>query len=69
MNLNQVIGMVGKLLMKRFMGVAVNKGLDLALGQGKSKAEMTGDERARHKAEKAQAKRLRQTVKVGRKLW
>ena len=69
MNLNQVIGLVGKLLMKRFMGVAVNRGLDLALGPQKEKSDMTGDERARHKAAKAQAKRLRQTVKVGRKLW
>ncbi len=69
MNLNQLVGMLGKLLMKRFMGVAVNKGLDLALGQGKSKTEMTGDERAQHKAAKSQAKRLRQSVKVGRKLW
>ncbi|MEY4982281.1 MAG: hypothetical protein RIR62_547 [Pseudomonadota bacterium] len=69
MNLNQLVGMLGKLLMKRFMGAAVNKGLDLALGPQKEKSEMNGDERARHKASKEQAKRLRQTVKVGRKLW
>lgn len=69
MDLNGVIRMVGGLVMRKLMGHAMNKGVNMAFGAEKPKAEMTGDERARHKAAKQQAKRLRQSMKIGRRLW
>ena len=69
MDLNGLLRMAGKLLLRKVMGRAMNKGVDFAFGAEKPKDEMTREERQRHRAAKDQAKRLRQSMRIGRKLW
>lgn len=56
-------------LIRKGTGIAVNKGADLIYGPGKTKAEMTPEERMQHKQAKQSAKRLRQSFRIGRRLW
>lgn len=69
MDINQLLRMAGKMLFRKFMGTAMNKGLDLALGAEKPKDEMTREDRIKRRSAKDQARRMRDTMKAGRKLW
>ncbi len=69
MDLNGLLRMAGRLLLRKVMGRAMGKGIDMAFGAEKPKDAMTREERQRHRAAKDQGKRLRQSMRIGRKLW
>mgnify|MGYP000107701357 FL=1 len=56
-------------VLHRGIDIAMNKGADHLLGPGKTKAEMTPEERQQAKAGRDAARRLRQGLKFGRRLW
>jgi hypothetical protein len=54
------------MFLRRFMGAAINKGIDYAAGGGKPREEMTGAERDQAKQARQMAKRARQVSRFGR---
>lgn len=56
-------------VLRRGTDMALRKGSDMAFGAPKPKQQMTREERRQAKAGKDAQKRMRQALKIGRKLW
>ncbi|MFM7332883.1 MAG: hypothetical protein ACKO2N_18260 [Tabrizicola sp.] len=65
MDLNGLLTM----LARRFMGKAVNAGIDYAARRGKPEAEMTPEEREQAQKGREMAARAKEIQKVTRRLW
>ncbi|MCK8482449.1 hypothetical protein MUY21_00220 [Aliiroseovarius sp. S2029] len=73
MNLNQIINMIVRQVTRRLVNKGVDAGIDMASRRGKSRDEMTNEERARADSQSRQgkdmAKRARKARRVTRKLF
>lgn len=68
MNLNQIANMVTRMIFRRLVGRGVNYGIDAAMGKGKSKDEMTPEERRRAKATKQTIRRSKKAMRASRRI-
>ena len=69
MDLNRLMTMALSLFMKRFISVAVDKGIDYAARRGKADAEMTEAERAQADKGRQMADRAKQIRNATRRLF
>ncbi|WP_371169799.1 hypothetical protein [Aliiroseovarius sp. 2305UL8-7] len=73
MNANQIINMIVRRVMHVLVNKGVNAGIDLASRRGKSRDEMTDDERAQADTQARQgkdmAKRARQARRITRRFF
>ena len=56
------------MILRRFMGPAINAGIDRTMGKGKPPEEMTPEERHQAKQAKQTAKQARQMARLGRRM-
>lgn len=68
MNLNQIINMLIRMVMKRLMNFGITRGIEMAAGKGKAPAEMTPAERKAAGDMRAAAKRARQAARITRRM-
>ncbi|MDP2086090.1 MAG: hypothetical protein Q8K20_12890 [Gemmobacter sp.] len=68
MNFDQIINMISRMFLRRAVNWGVTKGIDTVAGKGKSRAEMT--EQERHLANKGRdtAKMARKAARITRRL-
>ena len=69
MDFNRLITMAMSMFMKRFISVAVDKGIDYAARRGKPEAEMTEAERANANQGRQMADRARQIRNATRRFF
>ncbi|MDE9450609.1 hypothetical protein J3R80_09030 [Aliiroseovarius sp. Z3] len=68
MNANQIINMIIRQLTRRLVNKGVDVGIDMASRVGKSRDQMTDDERARADSQAKQGKELAKRARQSRKL-
>ena len=56
------------MILRKFMGPAINAGIDRTMGKGRSVEEMTPQERHQTKQAKQTAKQARQMARLGRRM-
>ena len=56
------------MILRRFMGPAINAGIDRTMGKGKAPEDMTPEERQQAKQAKQTAKQARQMARMGRRI-
>lgn len=64
MRVERLIGM----MLRRFMGPALNAGIDRTVGKGKAPEQMTPEERQQAKQAKQTAKQAKQLTRLGRRI-
>ena len=64
MRVERLIGM----MLRRFMGPAINAGIDRTMGKGKSPEEMTPEERDQANRAKQTAKQATRMARLGRRM-
>lgn len=69
MDLTRILNQIVNQLIRRFVNIAVDKGVDYAARRGKEPAAMTEDEKAQAKSGKDMARRMRDVQKVTRRLF
>ncbi len=69
MDLNRLINMFMSIFMKKFVNLAVNKGIEYAASRGKPEAEMTDAERAQAQAGREMADRTKQIRNATRRFF
>jgi hypothetical protein len=69
MNANHLLNMIIRIVTRRLMSKGVNAGIDLAARRGKSKEDMTPEEREEARKAREIAKRGRQATRIGRRLF
>jgi hypothetical protein len=67
MDLNSIIRMVVNTLLRRFMGRAINSGIDYASRRGRDASEMTPAEREQARSAKDLAQRARKLSRITRR--
>ncbi|RVT85147.1 hypothetical protein DXV76_05070 [Rhodobacteraceae bacterium CCMM004] len=67
MNVNRIVTMVTRMIMRRLISKGVNAGLDRAFGAKKPNAQMTPEERRQAAAAGQNARRARQAAKMARR--
>jgi vacuolar-type H+-ATPase subunit C/Vma6 len=69
MDLSRILNQIINQLIRRFVNVAVDKGITHVARRGKSPQEMTDEDRAQAKAGKDMARRAREVRKATRRLF
>jgi hypothetical protein len=67
MDLSRIIQMVVNILLRRFMGRAINSGIDYAARRGRDASELTQAEREQAKSAKDLAQRARKLSRLTRR--
>ena len=68
MDLGRMVNMILRIVSRRAVEIAVNKAIDLAARRGKAGDVMTAEERAAAKASKENMGRVRQMMRVARRM-
>ena len=67
MDLNRIIQMIVNTLLRRFMGRAINTGIDYAARRGKAAGDMTPAEREQARSAKDLAQKARKVSRLTRR--
>ena len=68
MDLNRLIQMIINMVLRRFINLGINKGIDAVANRGKAPAQMTPEEQQAAQATRAAVKRARQAARITRRL-
>ncbi|KPP84607.1 MAG: hypothetical protein HLUCCO07_05775 [Rhodobacteraceae bacterium HLUCCO07] len=68
MNANQIINLVMRMFIRKAVGRGMNAGINRLAGKGKSREEMSPEERRKARQGKQSARRARQAMKMGRRI-
>lgn len=68
MNIERMIMMIGRMIMRRVLHRGVDAGIDYASRRGKDREELTPEERKRAQSAKATAKRAKQGARLMRRM-
>ncbi|SLN29193.1 hypothetical protein ROJ8625_01247 [Roseivivax jejudonensis] len=67
MNANQIISMIGRMVMRRLISRGVNAGIDTAFGKGKAPKDMTPEERQQARSAKKTSRQAKRAMRVARR--
>jgi len=68
MNPNQIINIIIKMVMRKLINKGINAGVEKVARKGKSKDQMTAQDKQNTKTARDMTKRARQAMRVGRKI-
>lgn len=68
MDLGRLIQMIVNQLIRRFVNIGINKGIDAVANRGKSPQSMTPEERQAAQTTRAAVKRARQAARLTRRM-